>query len=100
MLTTTITLLLLTLGPVLAAFGVAGFLGNWSSGADHDSIRYLQTLATTGRRAITAGIALHTTTRGIPTGPLLTVLLCAAVLASATYLTSTTNTIIPTGATP
>jgi len=43
MLTTTLTLLLLTLGPVLAAFGVAGFLGNWSGQApDHDSIRYLR----------------------------------------------------------
>lgn len=100
-LTTTATALLLTVGAVLALFGVAGFLGNWCGQApDHDSLRYVQALATGGRRAITAGIALHTTTRGIPTGPLLTVLLCAAVLASATYLTSTTNTIIPTGATP
>lgn len=70
-LTTTATALLLTVGTVLALFGVAGFLGNWSSGADHDSIRYLQTLATTGRRAITTGIAVHLLTHGLPTGPLL-----------------------------
>lgn len=100
MLTTTVTLLLLVLGPVLAAFGVAGFLGNWSCGADHDSLRYLQILAASGRRLIAAGTAVHLLTHGLPAGPLLSILLAAALLAGCTYLTATTNTILPTGATP
>jgi predicted MFS family arabinose efflux permease len=101
MLTTTLTLLLLTLGPVLAAFGVAGFLGNWSGQApDHDSLRYVQTLATTGRRMAYAGLALYLLHHGLPVGDTLTALLCVAGIALATYLTATSNTIVPTGATP
>lgn len=101
MLTTTLTLLALLLGPVLAAFGVAGFLGNWSGQApDHDSIRYLQTLAATGRRMTYAGLALYLIHHGLPTGDTLTALLCVTAIAAATYLTKTTDIIVPTGATP
>lgn len=100
MLTTTITLLLLSLGPVLAAFGVAGFLGNWTSTPDHDSIRYLQALAVTGRRMAAAGLALYLLHHGLPTGDTLLALACVAALALATYLTRTTNTLVPSGATP
>lgn len=100
MLTTTLTLLALLLGPVLAAFGVAGFLGNWTSTPDHDSIRYLQTLAATGRRMTYAGLALYLIHHGLPTGDTLLALLCAAAIALATYLTKTTNQIVPAGAAP
>lgn len=99
--TTTLTLLLLTLGPVLAAFGVAGFLGNWCGNApDHDSIRFAQTVATTGRRMAYAGLALYLIRHGLPSGDTLLALLCIGALAACTYLTRTTNAIIPTGATP
>lgn len=97
-LTTTLTALLLVLGALLAVFGTAGFLGNWSSGADHDSLRFVQLLATTGRRMTAAGLALHIAASGLPAGALLTLLLAAALLAGATYLTKTTNQIVPTGA--
>lgn len=101
MLTTTITLLLLILGPVLAAFGVAGFFGNWSDQApDHDSLCYLQVLAVSGRRMAYAGLALHLIHHGLPRGDTLLALLCVAALSLATYLTATTNTIIRAGATP
>lgn len=97
-LTTTATLLLLTLGPVLAAFGVAGFLGNWTSAPDHDSLRYVQVLATTGRRMAYAGLLLYLVHHGLPGGDTLLALACVAGIAAATYLTRTTNRIIPTPA--
>lgn len=99
MLTTTATALLLTLGGVLAAFGVLGFLGNWTSHPDHDSLRYLQALATTGRRLTAAGLLLYVL-HYTASGPVLALLTLAAALALATYLTRTSNTITPTGAAP
>jgi hypothetical protein len=96
MLTLTTTLLLLTLGPVLAAFGVAGFLGNWTSTPDHDSLCYVQTLATAGRRMAYAGLALYLAHHGLPGGDTLLALTCVALIAAATYLTRTTNLIVPT----
>lgn len=101
MLTTTVTALLLAVGGVLAVFGVLGFLGNWQS-PDHDSLRYVQALATTGRRLTAAGLALYAlyALHYSASGAALLGLLLAALLAAATYLTRTSNTIIPTGATP
>ena len=93
----TITLLLLALGALLAAFGTAGFLGNWTSTPDHDSIRYVQTLAATGRRMAYTGLALYLIHHGLPTGDTLLALACVAGAAAATYLTATSNTIVPTG---
>jgi len=95
----TLTLLLLTLGGVLAVFGVLGFAGNWTSHPDHDSLRYVQALATTGRRMTAAGLALYALHYSA-SGAALLGLLLAALLAAATYLTRTSNTIIPAGATP
>ncbi|HZP54614.1 hypothetical protein [Actinocrinis sp.] len=95
----TLTLLLLTLGGVLAVFGVLGFYGNWTSTPDHDSLRYVQALAAAGRRLTATGLALfvlHYSASGVA----LFGLLLAALLAAATYLTRTSNQIIPTGATP
>lgn len=91
----TITLLLLTLGALLACFGVAGFLGNWSSTPDHDSLRFVQALATTGRRLTYTGLALYVLHYSA-SGPALALLLAAAGLALTTYLTKTSNQIIPT----
>jgi len=47
-----------------------------------------------------AGLALYLIHHGLPTGDSLLALLCAAAIAAATYLTKTTNAIVPTGATP
>lgn len=91
----TITLLLLTLGALLAAFGTAGFLGNWSCAPDYDSLRFVQALATTGRRLTYTGLALYVLHYSA-SGPALALLLCATGLALATYLTKTSNQIIPT----
>lgn len=96
-LTATATALLLTLGVLLAAFGVAGFLGNWSSTPDHDSLRFVQALATTGRRLTYTGLALYVLHYSA-SGPALALLLAAAGLALATHLTRTSNTIVPAGA--
>jgi len=98
MLTTTVTALLLAVGGVLALFGVLGFLGNWQA-PDHDSLRYVQALAATGRRMTATGLALYVLHYSA-SGAALLGLLLAALLAAATYLTRTSNTIIPTGATP
>lgn len=91
----TITLLLLTLGALLACFGVAGFLGNWASTPDHDSLRFVQALATTGRRSTYTGLALYVL-HYTASGPALALLLAAAGIALATYLTKTSKQIIPT----
>lgn len=91
----TLTLLLLTLGALLASFGVLGFYGNWTSTPDHDSLRYVQTVAKTGRRLAAVGLALfvlHYHAGGIA----LLALIAVALAAAATYLTATTNTIVPT----
>lgn len=90
-----ITLLTLVLGAVLAAFGVVGFLGCWTTAPDHDSLRYLQVLAATGRRMTATGLALYALHYSAG-GPALVALLLAAALALATYLTRTVNTIVPT----
>jgi len=96
MLTSTATALLLILGGVFAVFGVLGFLGNWQA-PDHDSLRFVQALATTGRRLTAAGLALYALHYSA-SGLVLALLLAAALLAAATYLTRTSNTILPTGA--
>jgi hypothetical protein len=90
----TLTLLLLVLGALLASFGTAGFLLTWAA-PDHDSLRYLQALAKTGRRLAAVGLALfvlHYHAGGIA----LLALIAVALAAAATYLTATTNTIVPT----
>ena len=99
MLASAATALLLILGAVFAVFGVLGFYGNWTSHPDHDSLRYVQALATTGRRLTATGLALYAFHYSA-SGAALLGLLLAALLAAATYLTRTSNTIIPTGATP
>lgn len=91
----TLTALLLALGALLAAFGVLGFLGNWTSHPDHDSLRFVQAIATTGRRLTCTGLALYVL-HYTASGPILALLLLAAGLALATYLTRTSNAIIPT----
>lgn len=88
----TVTLLLLVLGALLAAFGLLGFLGCWPA-ADHDSLRYVQVLAKTGRRLVYAGLALYTLHYSA-SGVALIALLLVGALALATYLTRTTNRII------
>ena len=95
-LTATATALLLTLGALLAAFGVLGFLAVWAA-ADHDSLRFVQALATTGRRSTYTGLTLYVLHYSA-SGPTLALLLAAAGLALATYLTRTSNQILPTGA--
>lgn len=95
-LTATATALLLTLGALLAAFGVLGFLAVWPA-ADHDSLRFVQALAATGRRSTYTGLTLYVLHYSA-SGPALALLLAAAGLALATYLTKTSNTIVPAGA--
>jgi alkanesulfonate monooxygenase SsuD/methylene tetrahydromethanopterin reductase-like flavin-dependent oxidoreductase (luciferase family) len=95
----TITLLLLVLGALLASFGMLGFYGNWTSTPDHDSLRFVQALAKTGRRLAYTGLALCVLHYSVG-GPALAALLLVGALALATYRTRTTNTIVPTGATP
>ena len=91
----TITLLLLVLGALLASFGVLGFYGNWTSTPDHDSLRYLQAIAKTGRRLAAVGLALFVL-RYHAGGIALIALIAVALAAAATYLTTTSNQIIPT----
>lgn len=86
----TITALLLTLGALLAAFGTAGFALNWQA-PDHDSLVYVQALAATGRRCIYAGLLL-----AVHHEPPAALLFALAMLAAASYLTRTSNRIIPT----
>lgn len=92
--------LLLTAGCLLSVAGLLGFLGNWISVPDHDSLRFVQALAATGRRATGAGITLRVLASGLPGGALLAITAITALLAAGTYLTATTNTVIPTGAAP
>jgi hypothetical protein len=94
-----ITLLLLVLGAVLALFGTAGFALNWAA-PDHDSLRFAQILAKSGRRLSAAGLALYALAHYGASGPTLIVLIAVGITAAATYLTATSNTIVPTGATP
>lgn len=93
----TLTALLLALGALLAAFGVLGFLGNWASHPDHDSIRYLRAVTLTGQTLTGTGIALHLAAHALPglPAPLTAGLL---LIAATGRLTRTTNTILPTGA--
>jgi|GEM_PF-3629874 len=90
-----ITLTLLVLGALLAAFGTAGFALNWTA-PDHDSLRYTQGIAKAGRRLSAAGLTLYALHYGA-SGPALIALLLAAALALATYLTRTTSTLLADG---
>jgi len=94
-----ITLTLLALGAALAFFGTAGFALNWSA-PDHDSLRFAQILAKAGRRLSVAGLALYALAHYGASGVTLIVLIAVGVTAAATYVTATSNTIVPTGATP
>lgn len=94
----TVTLLLLTLGALLAFFGTVAFALNWAA-PDHDSLRFAQILASSGRRLAYTGLALYCLHYSA-SGPALFALLLVGGLALATYLTRTTNAIVPTGATP
>lgn len=85
---------LLTAGTLLAGSGVAGFLGNWHSGPDHDSIRFMQLLAATGRKALCAALLLHLSGHALPNTPP-AFWWATTALALATYLTRTSNTIVP-----
>lgn len=88
---------LLAAGTLLAGFGVAGFLGNWRSGPDHDSIRFVQVLSSIGRNALYTAALLHLLAHALPNTPP-ALWLAAIALAFATYLTRTTNTIVPAAA--
>lgn len=91
-----ITLLLLSLGALLASSGTAGFALNWVA-PDHDSLRFAQALAKTGRRLAAAGLALYALHYSA-SGLALLALVLVAGCALATYLTATSNTIVPAGA--
>ena len=94
----TVTLLLLALGTLLASFGTAAFALNWAA-PDHDSLRFAQILASSGRRLAYTGLALYALHYSA-SGAALFALLLVGALALTTYLTKTSNTIVPTGATP
>jgi hypothetical protein len=94
----TITLLLLALGALLAAFGTAGFALNWTA-PDHDSLRFAHLVAKTGRRLAAAGLALYVMHYSA-SGLALLALILVAGCALASYLTATSNAIVPTGVTP
>jgi hypothetical protein len=91
------TLLMLGLGAVLALFGTAGFALNWAA-PDHDSLRFAQALAKTGRRLSAAGLTLYALAHYGASGATLILLIGVGVTAAATYLTATSNTIVPSGA--
>lgn len=97
MIATTVTVLALLLATLLALFGVLGFAGNWTSQPDHDSLTIVQAAAKAGRYCAYLALALHTIGHTLTGSPALLWFLTGA-LAAATYLTRTTNTIIPTGA--
>lgn len=97
LITDTLTALCLILSVLLALFGVAGFLGNWTSVPDHDSLRFVQAAAKTGRYCAVAALALHTFGHALPTAPA-PLWFTVGALAATTYLTRTSNRIVPTGA--
>ena len=90
----TLIAVLLTAGGMLAGFAVVGFLGNWGSVPDHDSIRFLQLLAATGRNALYAALLLHLFGHALTNSPP-AFWWAATALALTTYLTRTSNTIVP-----
>lgn len=96
--TATLTALTLALGALLAAFGVLGFLAVWPA-ADHDSLKFVQAAAKAGRYCAYAALALHTLGHALPTAPA-ALWFAAGALAATTYLTKTSNAIVPAGATP
>lgn len=91
----TLTALTLTLGALFVLFGVLGFLGNWSSHPDHDSLRYLRALAITGQALTTTGTIWHLTAHALPALPA-PVTVGLLLLAATGHLTRTSNHIIPT----
>ena len=93
----TLTVLMLALSVLLALFGVAGFAGNWASVPDHDSLRFVQAAAKAGRYAAYTALALHTLGHTLQSAPA-PLWFTAGALAAATYLTRTSNAIIPAGA--
>ena len=95
MIATTLTVLALLLALVLALFGVAGFAGNWTSVPDHDSLKFVQAAAKAGRYCAYAALALHTLGHALPTAPA-PLWFTVGALAATTYLTKTSNQIIPT----
>ena len=97
LITDTLTALCLILSVLLALFGVAGFAGNWTSTPDHDSLRFVQAAAKAGRYAAYAALALHTLGHALPTAPA-ALWFTVGALAAATYLTRTSNRIVPAGA--
>ena len=99
LITDTLTALCLILSVLLALFGVAGFAGNWTSTPDHDSLRFVQAAAKTGRYCAYTALALHTLGHALPATPA-ALWFAAGALAATTYLTRTSNRIVPAGATP
>lgn len=95
MITTTLTVLALLLTLILAAFGVLGFVGNWTSAPDPDSIRFTQFAAKAGRYCAYTALTLHTLGHALPTAPA-ALWSTVGALAATTYLTKTSNQIIPT----
>lgn len=93
----TLTALLLTLSVLLALFGVAGFAGNWTSSPDHDSLKFVQAAAKTGRYCAYTALTLHALGHALPTAPA-ALWFAAGALAATTYLTRTSNAIVPAGA--
>ena len=93
MIATMLTVLALLLALVLALFGVAGFAGNWTSVPDHDSLRFVQGAAKTGRYCAYTALALHTLGHALPTAPA-ALWFAVGALAATTYLTRTSNRII------
>lgn len=99
MIATTLTVLALLLALVLALFGVAGFAGNWTSVPDHDSLRFTQWAAKAGRYCAVGALALHTLGHALQSAPA-ALWFTVGALAATTYLTKTSDRIVPTGATP
>lgn len=99
MTTTTLTVLALLLTLILAAFGVLGFVGNWTSAPDPDSLRVTQVAAKAGRYCAYGALTLHTLGHTLQSAPAL-LWFATGALAAATYLTRTSNRIVPAGATP
>ena len=97
LITDTLTALALILSVLLALFGVAGFAGNWTSTPDHDSLRFVQAAAKAGRYCAYTALALHALGHALPTAPAL-LWFTVGALTAVTYLTRTSNQILPTGA--